>query len=226
MIITCEHGGNQIPPAFQHLFAGQEAVLTSHRGWDPGALPVATFLSAQLQEPLFYMEISRLLIEMNRSAHHPNLYSEFSKTLDEADKQLLLNQYYGPYREKVIHQISKEIAGKKKALHISVHTFTPVLNNKVRKTDIGLLFDPDRKEEARFCNRWKAELDTQLPQFDTRFNYPYLGTDDGFTTFLRTQFPGDQYLGIEIEINQKYINQPEMEEIRQALAASLDVLWA
>ncbi|MEO8932838.1 MAG: N-formylglutamate amidohydrolase, partial [Xanthomarina sp.] len=36
-----------------------------------------------------------------------------------------------------------------------------------------------------------------------RFNYPYLGKADGFTSYLRKQFPKN-YLGIEIEVNQKF----------------------
>ena len=39
--------------------------------------------------------------------------------------------------------------------------------------------------------------------FNVRHNYPYLGKMDGFTTYLRKKFPKN-YVGIEIEINQKY----------------------
>jgi hypothetical protein len=35
-------------------------------------------------------------------------------------------------------------------------------------------------------------------------NYPYQGKADGFTTTLRRQWPGDSYVGIEIEVNQKW----------------------
>ncbi|MGZ5244731.1 MAG: N-formylglutamate amidohydrolase, partial [Bacteroidia bacterium] len=42
------------------------------------------------------------------------------------------------------------------------------------------------------------------PELTVKFNYPYLGTDDGFTTHLRKLFPDEKYAGVEIEINQKY----------------------
>jgi len=35
-------------------------------------------------------------------------------------------------------------------------------------------------------------------------NRPYLGSSDGHTTSLRKEFGGESYLGIEIEVNQKY----------------------
>ena len=37
-----------------------------------------------------------------------------------------------------------------------------------------------------------------------RFNYPYKGISDGFTKYLRTRFTGKQYIGIELEVNQKF----------------------
>ena len=43
LVITCEHGGNHIPGAYRHLFQGQEAVLQSHRGFDPGAAPRSAY---------------------------------------------------------------------------------------------------------------------------------------------------------------------------------------
>lgn len=52
-------------------------------------------------------------------------------------------------------------------------------------------------------------------------NYPYLGKSDGFTTSLRKQFPF-QYIGIELEINQKSLqNQTTLDEINQKLSKSV-----
>ena len=52
-LITCEHGGNRIPPRFRSLFAGFEALLQTHRGHDPGALALARELAGALAAPLF-----------------------------------------------------------------------------------------------------------------------------------------------------------------------------
>jgi len=46
ILITCEHGGNRIPPRYRPLFAGFEALLQSHRGYDPGALAMARKFAA------------------------------------------------------------------------------------------------------------------------------------------------------------------------------------
>jgi predicted N-formylglutamate amidohydrolase len=97
--------------------------------------------------------------------------------------------------------ISKEIAHGEKVLHISVHTFTPVLNGKIRETDVGLLFDPSKALEKDFVRIWKFNLGRFSPALKVRFNYPYLGRADGFTTYLRKKYPRN-YMGIELEVNQ------------------------
>jgi hypothetical protein len=49
---------------------------------------------------------------------------------------------------------------------------------------------------------FKKDLNAHLPDQRIRMNYPYLGKADGFTTSLRQEFQ-EQYIGIELELNQK-----------------------
>ena len=86
-------------------------------------------------------------------------------------------------------------------LHLSVHTFTPVLNGVARKADIGLLYDPARLSEKAIVDRLSMKL--KKKGFDVRRNYPYRGKADGHTTALRKKYPDGEYAGIEIEWNQK-----------------------
>jgi len=121
--------------------------------------------------------------------------------------------------------ISKILEKGEKLLHVSVHSFSPELDGSIRNTDIGLLFDPKNAEEKNYCKILKKELLLLGPQFKVRFNYPYLGKADGFTTYLRKKYPKN-YLGIELEINQKYSVDNKMEaalkdRIFQALNNSL-----
>ncbi len=221
VVISCEHAGYKIPAAFQHLFVQDREVLNTHRGWDSGALPIAQALAQHLQAPLFYEETSRLLIEMNRSQDNPALFSEFSSSLAETFKQQLLEEVYLPYRNRVTTALQACIDRHQKVLHLSVHTFTPILNREIRTTDIGLLFDPNRAEEQKFCEQLSAFLVKHLPERQIDFNQPYKGTDDGFTTFLRKYFPANCYSGIELEINQKYTDRSEMPDIKRFLAEGI-----
>jgi predicted N-formylglutamate amidohydrolase len=218
IVITCEHAGNQIPEGFEFLFEGAADVLQSHRGWDPGAIQVAEFLSEHLQCPLFTFHDTRLLIEPNRSIHSHQLFSEFSDKLDRQTKQFLIESLYFSYRDAVETFLTE---CRKPVVHLSIHSFTPIWNERPRKTDVGVLFDPARQFESGFCEIYRANLERSLSDFTIDFNEPYKGTDDGFTTYLRTRFDDLTYAGIEIEINQKFIKRPEMSSIQSALLKSL-----
>lgn len=161
-----------------------------------------------------------MLIEVNRSLYHPQIFSEYTDTLLDDEKQELIRTLYLPYREAVENDILRMLETTQQPVHhLSIHSFTPVWEGVERAVDIGLLFDPDRLAETRFCQHYKRSLQRSLPTFSIRFNEPYQGVDDGFTTYLRTRFSDDQYSGVEIEINQKFINTPHWPMILQALAA-------
>jgi len=223
LIVTCEHAGNQVPENYSHIFADVKDVLQSHQGWDPGALEIARFVATECSAPLFSCETTRLLIETNRSLHSHQLYSRYSRKLYETDHDFILRQYYYPHRNSVEDVIAKV---SKPALHLSIHSFTPVLNGDTRNVDIGILFDPDRKGESDFCKQLFDGLEQALPFLVIKFNEPYKGTDDGFTTYLRTKFSDDEYLGIEIEVNQKYLGTEQWEMIAMGLKEVLfDILY-
>ena len=210
LILTCEHAGNEIPEEYKQYFSGAGDVLQTHRGYDPGALDLFKELSPLAVFGQQYM-ISRLLVEPNRSLGHPQLFSEFTASLPEVQKEKILEQFYVPYRNYVEGRIGSFILQGKEVVHISVHSFTPELNGVVRNADIGLLFDPERQPEKEFCKRFKEKLIQQDENLKVKFNYPYLGIDDGFTTHLRQKFP-QQYLGIELEVNQKFVYNNKMEK--------------
>lgn len=205
ILITCEHGGNRIPPRYRPLFVGFEALLQTHRGYDPGALTVARELAKALAAPLFVSATSRLLIDLNRSIGHPRLYSEATRNAPASVRREILEQHYLPYRNQVEAHIATEIAQGSRVIHLSSHSFTPVLDGEVRNADIGLLYDPSRPSEAELCRRWQARLKALAPKWKVRRNYPYTGRSDGLTAYLRHHFPADVYVGIELEINQKHV---------------------
>lgn len=202
LIFSCEHGGNKIPENYKSKFYIAKAALNSHRGLDYGSLDLFKYCS-DLSDYHQSNEVSRLLIELNRSLHHPKLFSEFSKALSKSDRLEIINKIYIPYRNEIENEITNLIGMGEKVLHISFHSFTPVLDGQERKADIGLLYDPSRELEKAISKSLKKFITSELPNFKIRYNYPYLGKADGFTTYLRTKFPNN-YSGIELEINQKF----------------------
>lgn len=201
-VITCEHGGADVPAEYLNLFAQQKEILHTHRATDLGSKAAFNVLQDKADYALIN-SVTRLLIELNRSLHHPKLFSEFSRQLKSDEKQQLIDRYYLPYRHAIEKKIRSYLTGGYEVIHISVHTFTPALDGQTRQADIGLLYDPARREEKAFCRQWKQKTKFLLPEMKIRFNYPYLGKSDGFVTFLRKLFT-EKYVGIELEINQKH----------------------
>lgn len=203
-IISCEHGGNQIPDTYLPLFQKHESLLNSHRGFDLGALQLAKAIAEHLDASLFTATISRLLVDLNRSVGHPHLFSEVTRSLPLNTKQEILTRYYHPYRSQVEASISKAIQLGNRVIHISAHSFTPILKGQLRTADIGLLYDPTKNAERMLCVYWKKSFKESAAYLRIRRNYPYTGKSDGFTTYLRRRFSMDKYAGIELEINQQY----------------------
>lgn len=204
LIITCEHGGNEVPEPFKPLFNGAGEILSSHRGWDIGILPLARRLSEGLGAPLHAATVTRLLVDLNRSPGNRTLFSEFTAALPAEEKEEILASYYRPYRRGVEEDVARAIGRGRTVMHLSVHSFTPELRGKVRTADLGLLYNPRRPPESECCRRWQAILSTLAPDLRVRRNYPYRGVSDSLASSLHRRYPPELYLGVELEVNQAF----------------------
>jgi predicted N-formylglutamate amidohydrolase len=202
LIITCEHGGNRIPAPYRQLFRGQRALLDSHRGYDPGSLVMSKALASAFAAPLVASTVSRLLIDLNRSIGHPQIFSAVTRAAPARTRAQIVEQHYRPYRMQVERLIGRAVARGHRVIHISSHSFTAELDGRVRGADVALLYHPGRRREAEVCGRRKETLAALAPELRVRRNYPYAGKGDGLTSHLRVRFAQCDYVGIELEVNQ------------------------
>jgi predicted N-formylglutamate amidohydrolase len=226
-LITCEHGGNRIPAPYRWLFLGRRALLDSHRGYDPGALDMAREMAKAFRAPLVTSTISRLLIDLNRSIGHPQFFSTVTRGAPAKLRAKIVEEHYLPYRAQVERLVRQSVLRGRRVIHISSHSFTPELDGKVRRADVGLLYHPARRGEAELCARWKALLAASAPRLRVRRNYPYAGKGDGLTSHLRRRFPSSAYVGIELEVNQNIVLAAGRRwvALRGALIDSLRTAW-
>jgi predicted N-formylglutamate amidohydrolase len=202
-VLSCEHASNRVPPEYAHLFRRARGVLATHRGYDRGALDFAQRLSRALRAPLFAGTTTRLLADLNRTPGNPSLFSRYVKHLPAGELARILRVYYAPQRRRVEGAIARAVARGARALHLAVHSFTPVLRGKQRGLEVGLLYDPRRPGEYRFCERWLEVLAADPRRgLRVRRNAPYRGSSDGIARALRARFADRNYLGLELELNQ------------------------
>jgi predicted N-formylglutamate amidohydrolase len=217
IVLTCEHAGNAIPGAYATLFRGVGRLLDSHRAYDIGAVEAARTLARLWKIDLQWSSVSRLLVDLNRSLHHRALFSSRVATLDQDTKAEIIRRHYLPHRSAVEARVARIIRSGSRVVHISVHTFTPVLGGEARSADIGLLYDPRREAERCLCMAWQRALRAARPDLGVRRNYPYRGRADGFTTHLRRTFAAEAYLGVELELNQRLARAARARAFRDVL---------
>ena len=166
---------------------------------------MARALARAFRAPLVTSTISRLVIDLNRSIGHPQLFSAETRGVPAAEREGIVARYYRPYRAQVERLVRQSVSRGRRVIHVSSHSFTPQLDGKVRRADVGLLYHPGRPGEADLCARWKAALAGIAPELRVRRNYPYAGRADGLTSYLRLRFPHGAYVGIELEVNQSIV---------------------
>jgi predicted N-formylglutamate amidohydrolase len=207
LVISCEHGGREVPRDYAALFRGRETLLDSHRGWDAGALELGRELADAFGAPLHAATTTRLLVDLNRSIGHRTLFSEITLALPPERRQDILDRHYRPHRQAVEGEIARFIASGRQVIHVGSHSFTPALDGVPRHADVAWLYDPGRPGEATFARAWMRQLARLAPELRLRRNYPYRGRDDGLTRALRRRHPDRAYVGIELEINQRFVEQ-------------------
>lgn len=210
-MITCEHASCDIPKSYLALFKPYSKILQTHKGWDIGALEIYNAL-IQAFPGSYHQRAhwSRLLIDLNRSLDHRNLFSVATKSLTKVAQKQIIQSYYEPYRRLFLTHLKKHLESEKQVVHIAVHSFTPILNGKRRIADIGILYDPGRPAEVKLAQAWRLALQTQAPMLRIRMNYPYWGKTDGFCTAMRKQYSNQRYIGIELETNQALFKSTKM----------------
>lgn len=210
-LITCEHAGNRVPAKYAVLFAAHRDLLASHRGWDPGSLDMGRAFARALRAPLISSTCTRLLVDLNRSDRGRARFSFVTRDLPVHERREILAEHYLPHWTSVGCAVAESVRRGAPLIHLAMHTFTPILNGRVRRTDVGLLYDPSRRLERRFCGLWRDALRQRRPDLTIHRNQPYRGVSDGLTTMLRRSHPATRYLGVELEVNQRFVQLPRRE---------------
>lgn len=219
-IVTCEHASNQIPARYRALFAGQARLFESHSAYDKGALKLARAIARALGAEVAFGQVSRLLVDLNRSLSHPALLSRFTKAAPREQQDELIEAYYRPFRDAVARKVAWHVAAGRPVVHLGVHTFAPVVGGEHRNADIGLLYDPARRTELDLALSLQHAL--REKGLSVRRNYPYRGAADGHTTALRRAFP-EGYVGLELELNQRLVTDPaRFRRVKRDIAGALE----
>ncbi len=194
--LLCEHASASIPDRLGDLGLSKEDRF-SHAVWDIGADALARALSAKLDAPLIVARTSRLVYDLNRPPHAPDVMPSQSgeirvpgnRDISEAEKAARTADIYEPFHTAVSTLLD---AFEASPVLVTIHTFTPVWQGKERTTELGLLHDID----ARLALAMMKVSDTECV---TRLNEPY-SAKDGVTHSLQRHAIPRGLLNVMIEV--------------------------
>lgn len=202
-MLSCEHASWTLPPEVD-LGVPLE-ILQSQAGWDHGAFDIASRLSEAIGLPVHAGAFTRMFVDLNRAADHPDVIPEVcygapvpgNVHLSPGDLQARLDAFHAPYWNAIRRDVQARLAEVGEVLHLSSHSFAPELDPVNRTYDVGVLYDPSHAYEAPLAERLLAELANA--GLDVRANQPYSGTGPAVCTSLRQELAGQRYAGIELE---------------------------
>ena len=199
VVLTCEHASYALPPEYGTLGIPADE-LQRHIGWDIGARAVTQEITQHVDSTAILSQYSRLLIDCNRALSDDDLIipeSDGTRVpanmhLTEAERQQRITQFYQPYHAAIDQVLTQKIPAP--VLLLSVHSFTPVLGEKERSFDLGILFDRYEDLAQEFGQRLSHA------GYRVRSNEPYSGYE-GLIFSARSHGERHDLVYLEIEIN-------------------------
>ncbi|MEL7535566.1 MAG: N-formylglutamate amidohydrolase [Pseudomonadota bacterium] len=200
-LLVSDHASARIPAELGDLGLGREA-LASHLACDLGSGALTKELAAAMNLPAVLCNYSRLVVDCNRSLDDPTAFLTFSDgtritgncDLSHADRKRRADAIYWPYHEAVAAALRELETAGQRAILISIHSFTPVLDGIHRPWDAGLLWDKDERLA-------QALLDglSLYPELRVGDNVPYSGRSSAdFTVDYHGEAADRAHVALEI----------------------------
>jgi predicted N-formylglutamate amidohydrolase len=212
LVLSCEHASWTLPPGVD--LGVPLDVLMSQASWDHGALDIANRISDVIGLPVHTGEFSRMYVDLNRAADHPDAVPKISygavvpgnAALTPADRAQRIAMFHAPYWEAVRRDVIARLHDRGAVLHFSSHTFDPGLDPANRTFDVGVLYDPAHPFEAELAERLLFQL--RAAGLDVRANQPYGGVGAAICTSFRGEQAGRRYAGIQLETSHAVTRTP------------------
>ena len=151
VLFVCDHAGVALPDDFDCLGL-DDSILSQHVAWDIGALEVTRLLGTRFDSATVSSVYSRLLVDLNRFPDHPSWIPETSdgieitanKKLTDGERKRRADNYFWPYQNAVAAAVEKIVTRGQVPVVVSVHSFTPSLNDGVQRPwHCGILWNED-----------------------------------------------------------------------------------
>ncbi|HVI88085.1 MAG TPA: N-formylglutamate amidohydrolase [Dongiaceae bacterium] len=201
LILFCDHAGRAVPRSLNNLGLGPEH-FDKHIAWDIGIAELGLGLSERLEAPLLLNHYSRLVIDCNRHLKDPTSIPQISDRIDIPGNRALTPEQrrqraaaiFDPYHAALSQMIDARLASGQYPVLLSLHSFTPVMNDFQRPWHIGILWNRDDRLPLPLMRRFAAEEGLVVGD-----NEPYSGRDGhGFSMQYHAEARGLAHALIEV----------------------------
>jgi len=204
MLITCEHGGTELPPG-RPWHASDLRLKETHWSTDIGAGDFARDLSSRIRVPALVHNFSRLIIDVNRPLDSPTLFRdiadgipiELNQGITATERQRRIDRYYRPYHEELSYLTNL----LNPSLILSLHSFTDNYEGKTRDVEVGVLFNEHENLALEF------EAFFREKGYKVKLNEPWSGKE-GFM-YAVSQVESEENKGIMLEFRQDLLLKEE-----------------
>lgn len=224
ILFICDHATNAIPAELDNLGVTGEH-LNDHIAWDPGTVPVATFLAEYFQSTLVTCGYSRLLIDPNRTpgsegsipAISDNVIIPGNQQISSEEAKKREDLFFWPYHNAIDAQLEKIQHRGQQPVVISIHSFTPALKSQPQRPwQLGILWDKDGRVAQPLIDVLRSNQGLCVGDNEPyRANYP-----DGYTIPAHAEQFGFHQVLIEIR-NDLIQSEKGVETWGQLLAEAL-----
>ena len=206
LVITCEHASRALP-AGPALDRASREMLRCHRGWDIGIWEIVREVSGRLGATAIGGRYSRLLADLNRSPSDSSLILPevdgvrlpFNARMTPREAGRRVQRIHAPYHTEIDRQLARRAVAGVLPFLISFHSFTPYLNPRRRRFDVGVLYQ-DHQDLARALGR-----SLERCGFSVRYNRPYSGLE-GLIYAASRHGSNHRVPYLELEFNQRALD--------------------
>ncbi|MBT2246344.1 MULTISPECIES: N-formylglutamate amidohydrolase [Sphingobium] len=200
-LLIGDHAGTAVPAALGDLGI-TAADRARHIFVDIGVRGLGRQLACLLDAPFIHQTYSRLVIDCNRDPAHPDAivarsdgtFIPGNDALKDAVKQARVAAVHTPYHAAIAGILDARQAAGRDTVLISLHSFTPILNDFQRPWEIGVLHWLGRTDFARtMLSRLQSEKTRCVGD-----NEPYRMDSTDYTIALHAFARNLRYAEIEI----------------------------
>lgn len=187
-------------------FANSSALSTLMRRLrvDRHGIEIASRLATNLKAERRFHRYPIELVDVTKDRKQRRLFSGPFQKLERSIQHQLLEKVHEPYLDHLSDCIESQIKEDGFVIHFSVRSFPLKKQGTIRRTDVGLLYDPSNQDEVDLCMDLVDDMWYRAPMLKVRRNYPRRGTEVGVTRRLRRRFSGSDYLGVELWLNRAW----------------------